>query len=103
MPSSFDGPTRRNSAATSVAMKHAVPDAVSQLNVNTAAYGDSVGVTGGGRRIKLCRPGTKMPFITVALFHDAGSSVCVRASIEFLIAGAPTRSTETTRSRYGIQ
>src|SRR5262252_2316299 len=102
MPASFDGPTRRTAAAASVAMKQAVPEAVSQLNVNTAAYGDAAGVTGGMRVIALCRPGTNNPFITVGLFGNIdGSIACVRTSIAFLIDGAPTARTKTTSSRYG--
>src|SRR5919202_3712414 len=104
MPASLRGPTRSRAAAASVARKQAVPDAVSQLKVNTAAYGDAVGVTGGTRVIRLCRPGTNNPFITVGLFgSDAGSMACVRASIAFLIDGAPTASTNKTSSKYGDQ
>ena len=52
----------------------------------------------------LCSPGTKSPFITVGLFGSTdGRSACVRASIAFLIAGAPTASTQRTSSRYGDQ
>ena len=40
MSTNFAGRTPRSRAATIVAMKHADPDAVSQLKVNTAAYGD---------------------------------------------------------------
>src|SRR5438105_4339352 len=104
MPISCRGRTRRNAAAASVARKHAVPDAVSQLNVNTAAYGDADGVTGGIRVIALCSPGTNRPFMTVGLYGMSdGSMAWVRASIAFLIAGAPTASTNRTSSRYGDQ
>src|SRR5690349_15892285 len=100
MLASFAGPTRRNSAAARIAMKHAVPDALSQLNVNTAAYGAGLAVTGGMRVIALCRPGTLRPFNTVALLieTDAISSL-VQRSMPALIDGWPTASTAITSSR----
>src|SRR5579871_217019 len=97
------GPTRRTMADRIVAMKQAVPDAVSQFKVKTAAYGASLGVTGGMRRMRLWSPGTRIPFITVGLRHDAGRSALVRASIAFLIVGWPASSTQTTSRRYGDQ
>src|SRR5262245_33589891 len=100
MPTSFDGLTRRKSAATSVARKHDVPDAVSQLNVNTAAYGAGAGVTGGIRVIALCRPGTFRPFNTVALFgSDGDSTLWVHLSIAPLMDGSPHARTKTTSNK----
>ena len=100
MPASRFGRTPSSAAATSVARKHAVPDAVSQLNVKTAAYCDSFGVTGGTLVIRLCRPGTNRPFMTVGLLgNDPGSHACVRASNAFLIVGAPHARTKATSSR----
>ena len=46
------------SAARSAATNVAVPALASQLNTNTAAYGEFVGVTGGVRVMALCRNGT---------------------------------------------
>src|SRR5437879_11260988 len=100
MAASRRGATRSRPAETRVARKHAGPDAVSQLNVNTAAYGDSFGVTGGTLVIRLCRPGTNSPFMTVGLLGNTpGSHACVRASNAFLIVGAPHARTKATSSR----
>ena len=66
MPAKRLGPTRRNAAAATVARKHAVPEALSQLKAYTAAYGAGALVTGGTRMIMLCRPGTFSPFSAVA-------------------------------------
>src|SRR3989442_11779611 len=102
MPTSFFGRTRSSAAAASVARKQAVPDAVSQLKVNTAAYGAAPGVTGGMRVIMLCRPGTKRPFMTVGLFgNEAGNIAWVCRSIGFLTTGAPTGRTNSTSRGYG--
>src|SRR5262245_9440687 len=97
---SFRGETRRHNADARIASRQAVPDALSQLNVNTAAYGGGLAVTGGTRVITLCRPGTFRPFSTVALFIErSGSMLCVHASIRDLIDGSPHASTKTTSSR----
>src|SRR5262245_56953488 len=102
MPTTCFGGTRSSAAAASVARKHAVPDAVSQLKVKTAAYGASLGVTGGMRMIALCRPGTNSPIITAGLLYcEAGSIACVCASIAFFTDGAPTTKTKMTSRRYG--
>src|SRR5262245_21582980 len=103
MPTICFGLTPRNKAVTSVARKHAVPDALSQLNVKTAAYGAGRPVTGGIRVIALCSQGTLMP-LTAAFFQGAaGSSEFVHASMRALIDGSPHASTKTTSIRYGSQ
>src|SRR4029079_6884666 len=100
MPTNRDGLTRRKIAATIVAKKHDVPDAVSQLNVKTAPYGDGRGVTGGTRVMRLCRPGTFRPLTTPAFFGSAaGSRSFVHRSSPLLIDGAPHASTKPTSRR----
>src|SRR3989442_7776668 len=100
MPTSFFGRTRSSAAAASVARKQAVPDAVSQLKVNTAAYGAAPGVTGGMRVIMLCRPGTKRPFMTGGLFcNEAGNIALGCRSIAVFNTGAATAKTNSTSQR----
>src|SRR4051794_8702253 len=83
-----------SSAAVSVASRQAVPEALSQLNVNTAPYGDGDGVTGGTRWIMLCNPGTFRPFSVDALIgKDEGRTLFVQVSIAFLMSGSPQAST----------
>ncbi len=60
-----------------VARKHAVPEALSQLNANTAGYGNTAFVTGGTRVIMLCNPGTVRPFSAATLGRKAGSRLLV--------------------------
>src|SRR3954462_11205607 len=87
-----------------MARKHALPDAVSQLKVKTAAYGEGALVTGGTRIIRLCRAGTLMPLSTVVLFgRNEGIRPFVQRSSAPLIDGSPHASTNTTSSRYGAQ
>src|SRR6476620_3521120 len=52
------GETRSTSDVALAASRHAVPDALSQFNSNSAAYGAGAFVTGGIWVIRLCRPGT---------------------------------------------
>src|SRR3989442_14035649 len=100
MPTSFFGRTRSSAAAASVARKQAVPDAVSQLKVNTAAYGAAPGVTGGMRVVMLCRPGTKRPVMTGGVFgNEAGHISWGCRLVAFLTTGAPTARTNRTRRR----
>src|SRR5262245_45675471 len=73
-----DGFTRSRMAAAMAARKHDVPDALSQLSVNTAPYGAGFGVTGGILSIRLCRPGTLIPLRTPGLIgRNPGSSAFV--------------------------
>ena len=52
--------------------------------------------------MRLCRPGTLIPFMTVALLSDRPAMrPFVHLSMPALIVGWPTMSTATTRSRYG--
>ena len=98
------GPTPSSSAAAIVARKHAVPDALSQLNANTAGYGAGVLVTGGTRMIRLCNPGTFSPFSAVAfLGSQVGSRPLLNLSSHSFTAGSPHASTKPTSNRYGIQ
>src|SRR4051812_17059987 len=98
------GPTPSISAATIVAKKQAVPDALNQLKANTAGYGAGALVTGGTRVIMLCRPGTRMPFKAGAgaLGNQSGSTLLLNRSRYNLIAGSPQTSTNTTSNKYGI-
>src|ERR1043165_7321830 len=83
-------------------MKHAVPDALNQLNVKTAPYGVGLPVTGGMRVIALCRPGTLRPLTVEAFFKDHDPiSEFVHLSIAALIVGWPAMSTAATSSMYG--
>src|SRR4051812_28762047 len=98
------GETRRMSAVSTDAMKHAVPAALSQLNSNTAAYGAGFGVTGGMRVIALCSPGTSRPFNTVPLFAtNAGRRLSLNRLRLALIDGAPHTTTHPTSNIYGSQ
>src|SRR3970040_1860011 len=102
MPTSCLGLTPSSRPAAIVARKHDVPDALSQLSVNTAPYGAGAVVTGGVRVIKLCRAGTFSPFSTLAFVgRNAGSKPLVQRSIAALVDGSPHARTNTTSSAYG--
>src|SRR5471032_3186582 len=103
MRASLAGRTPSSTADTSVASRHAVPDALSQFNVKTAAYGAGFKVTGGMRMIRLCRPGTLSPFRPLEAFgRNDGMAPCVHVSIAVLIADSPHARTNTTSNRYGV-
>ena len=90
----------RGKRAERVARKQAVPDALSQFHVNTAAYGAGCVTTGGTRVIWLCSPGTSSPFKPVAAVGTAsGRMPCVHRSSTAFTAGSPHASTNTTSSR----
>src|SRR5438105_3700596 len=97
------GPTPSRIAATIVARKHAVPDALSQLNAKTAGYGAGTRVTGGTRVIRLWSIGTLMPFNAVALRgrNDGMMPLVKRSSAPFTVT-APQARTNATSSMYGI-
>src|SRR5262245_42701882 len=101
MPTNFAGRTPNRRAATIVARKHDVPDALNQLNVNTAGYGAGAFVTGGMRTIWLCSPGTSKPFSAGAAAVDipAGINACVKRFNRTATAGWPHDKTNTTSRR----
>src|SRR5215510_5226481 len=102
MSMTFAGLTRSTSAATSVASRHAVPDALNQFISNSAAYCVGFGTTGGTCVIMLCRPGTSRRFGSVACIGiAAGHNEFVHALILAFVPGSPHTRTNTTSSRYG--
>src|ERR1043165_9731292 len=104
MPANFRGPTPRNNAARIVAMKHAVPEAVSQFNSNSAPYGVFVGTTGGTCVIMLCSPGTPIRFNRAtgvglgvrSARNELGMKPPVHVLILALMFGSPTVRTQIT-------
>src|SRR5918994_854649 len=104
MPTNCRGFTRSTSAAAIVARKQAVPDALSQFSVKTAAYGAGAGVTGGTRVIALCSPVTITPFSPVGAFgRKDGIAPLVHVSSASLIDGSPHARTNITSNKYGLQ
>src|ERR1043166_8107764 len=87
-------------------MKQALPDALSQLSSNGAAYGAGAFVTGGICVIWLWRPGTirriALRGVSGSVGHDEGMNPSAKWLIFGLIDAAPTSSTQTTSSRYGL-
>src|SRR5450631_1160050 len=83
------GRMSEKAAASNDANMQDVPDADSQLKLNTAAYFAGARTTGGMRRIWLCRPGQ-------------GKEIDARLRIAAK-AGYPQASTNSTRNAYGIQ
>src|SRR5262245_6925744 len=96
MSMTFAGLTRSTSAATSVASRHAVPDALNQFISKSAAYCVGFGTTGGTCVIMLCRPGTSRRFGSVACIGiAAGHNECVHALILAFVPGSPHTRTNT--------
>src|ERR1051325_1248383 len=100
------GLTRSTNAARIAAMKHALPDALSQFSSNSAPYGAGAFVTGGICVIWLCRPGTISRVALRAVSGTVGHDIGIRLSAKWLIFGlidaSPTSSTQITSSTYGL-
>src|SRR5262245_57931164 len=109
MPANLRGPTPRNNAAAIVAMKHAVPEAVSQFSSKSAPYGVFAGTTGGTWVIMLCSPGTLIRFNRAtgvgrgvrSARNESGRKPSDHVLILALMFGSPTVNTQITSSRYG--
>src|ERR1035437_5158001 len=78
-----------NAAAMREAHMQEVPDAESQLKLNTAAYFAGARTTGRMRRISLCRPG-----------QGNATEARLRMAVN---GGYPQARTKMTSKAYGIQ